>query len=227
MNFTQAIENIFKRFLPSPFIIAVLLTLLTIFLAFFFTESNSDNHFVSILNHWENGIWNNKLLIFAYQMILILVLGHILVLSRPIDKLISKLVVLTTSTASAVILVSFTTMLVTFLNWGLILFVILLVAIPLFLYFLAKKTTPTQLNLPEYKFNTESKDLIRAGKLGVPLPKSIMASAYGDQTTNMLQPFWALPLLGITKLKAREILPYTLLLILVGSTIYLFGLLIF
>ena len=54
-----------------------------------------------------------------------------------------------------------------------------------------------------------------------------MALAYGDQITNMLQPFWALPLLGITKLKAREILPYTLLVMLVGSAIYILGLLIF
>ena len=58
-------------------------------------------------------------------------------------------------------------------------------------------------------------------KLGVPLPKAIMALAYGDQITNMLQPFWALPLLGITKLKAREILPYTLLVMLVGSVVYI------
>ncbi|NQY06145.1 MAG: short-chain fatty acid transporter, partial [Flavobacteriaceae bacterium] len=64
-------------------------------------------------------------------------------------------------------------------------------------------------------------------KLNVPLPKAIMALAYGDQITNMLQPFWALPLLGITKLKAKEILPYTLLLMLVGSAIYIIGLLVF
>jgi len=50
--------------------------------------------------------------------------------------------------------------------------------------------------------------------------------AYGDQITNMLQPFWALPLLGITKLKAREILPYTLILMIVGILIYVLGLLI-
>ena len=64
-------------------------------------------------------------------------------------------------------------------------------------------------------------------KLGVPLNKAIMALAYGDQITNMLQPFWALPLLGITKLKAKEILPYTLILMLVGTLIYVLGLLIF
>lgn len=63
-------------------------------------------------------------------------------------------------------------------------------------------------------------------KLGVPLNKIIMALAYGDQITNMLQPFWALPLLGITKLKAKEILPYTLLAMLVGSSIFITGLLL-
>ena len=63
-------------------------------------------------------------------------------------------------------------------------------------------------------------------KLGVPLPKAIMALAYGDQITNMLQPFWALPLLGITKLKAKEILPYTLMLMVIGTVVYLLGLLL-
>ncbi len=54
-----------------------------------------------------------------------------------------------------------------------------------------------------------------------------MALAYGDQLTNMLQPFWALPLLGITGLKAREILPYTLISMLVGAVIFICILLIF
>jgi short-chain fatty acids transporter len=63
-------------------------------------------------------------------------------------------------------------------------------------------------------------------QLGVPLPKAIMALAYGDQITNMLQPFWALPLLGITKLKAKEILPYTLITMIVASVIYILALIL-
>ena len=62
---------------------------------------------------------------------------------------------------------------------------------------------------------------------GVPLSKSVMALAYGDQLTNMMQPFWALPLLGITGLKAKQILPYTLFLMLVGGLIFLVGLMVF
>lgn len=57
--------------------------------------------------------------------------------------------------------------------------------------------------------------------VGLPLPKGIMALAYGDQLTNMMQPFWALPLLSITGLKARDILPYTLLFMLYGGAVYL------
>ena len=60
-------------------------------------------------------------------------------------------------------------------------------------------------------------------QLGVPLPKAIMALAYGDQITNMLQHFWALPLLGITKLKAKEILPYTLIAMVLGSVCIYWG----
>jgi short-chain fatty acids transporter len=66
-----------------------------------------------------------------------------------------------------------------------------------------------------------------AQNLGVSLPKAIMALAYGDQITNMLQPFWALPLLGITGLKAKDILPYTLILMLIGIVIFILALLFF
>jgi len=47
-----------------------------------------------------------------------------------------------------------------------------------------------------------------------------MALAYGDGWTNMLQPFWALPLLGIMRLRARDIIGYTTLLFLVTGRWY-------
>jgi short-chain fatty acids transporter len=66
-----------------------------------------------------------------------------------------------------------------------------------------------------------------ATELNVPIQKVVMALAYGDQLTNMLQPFWALPLLAITKLKAKEILPYTLIIMLVGLVVFISSLIIF
>ncbi len=61
----------------------------------------------------------------------------------------------------------------------------------------------------------------------VPVGKMIMSVAYGDQLTNMLQPFWALPLLAITGVKARDIVGYTALLMLVAAVWMGLGLLFF
>ena len=38
--------------------------------------------------------------------------------------------------------------------------------------------------------------------------KTALAVAYGNTWTNMLQPFWAIALLGITGLKARDVIGY-------------------
>ncbi|SIT09643.1 TIGR00366 family protein [Belliella pelovolcani] len=47
-------------------------------------------------------------------------------------------------------------------------------------------------------------------KLGLDPSRMVMVFAYGDQVSNMLQPFWALPLLAITGVAAKDILKYTL-----------------
>jgi short-chain fatty acids transporter len=70
--------------------------------------------------------------------------------------------------------------------------------------------------------------LIDAAKtLGVDLGITTMSLAYGDQLTNMLQPFWALPLLSVTGLKAKDILPYSIMFMLVGAVIFTLVLFIF
>lgn len=52
-----------------------------------------------------------------------------------------------------------------------------------------------------------------AEKLGLSSDSAIMAIAYGDQWTNLLQPFWALPVLAITGLKPAQLLSVTTLLL--------------
>lgn len=455
MKAAQFIERSFKKFIPAPFTLAVLLTLLTMVLAFAFTGNRSIKGVEHILIAWQAGMWDPALLVFAVQMMLILVLGHVLVLSKPMATLTARLTSVINSNTSAVIIVSVSTMIVAFFNWGLglifgaimarkvaeaaqkrgfkinypligaagyaglmvwhggisgsaplkaaekghlaslfnqadnveilsmlpsyistettifaswnlLLFAALLLAIPAVLYFVSKATPLTNVSLPEERktftapvvkgaerldhskwlnmlfalllltafgfsywpnisemnltpnmlnflmlglcillhgsfasflhaleeaiigaaailiqfplyfgimgimretgmvneialfFSSIANEwsmpvytffsaglvnifvpsgggqwaiqgpvvLESALKLNVPLNKAIMAFAYGDQITNMLQPFWALPLLAITKLKARQILPYTLILMLTGMVIFLAGLLI-
>jgi short-chain fatty acids transporter len=57
-----------------------------------------------------------------------------------------------------------------------------------------------------------------AKNLNLDSGKMILVFAYGDQISNLLQPFWALPLLAITGLSARELLRYTGWLFLAGFT---------
>ena len=70
--------------------------------------------------------------------------------------------------------------------------------------------------------------LTSAAALDLDSARTVMAFAYGDEWTNLLQPFWALPLLAITGLKARQIAGYTAILAIgmglyVGLVLLLFG----
>ncbi len=66
-----------------------------------------------------------------------------------------------------------------------------------------------------------------AKQLGIPYSKMVMAVAYGDEWTNMLQPFWVLPILQITGLKARQVIGYTTVILIAAFPLYLLALLIF
>ncbi len=58
------------------------------------------------------------------------------------------------------------------------------------------------------------------GRLGVDPSVTIMAIAYGDQWTNMIQPFWALPVLAISGLKIRDILGYTMVTLVASGLVF-------
>ncbi|MGB2137597.1 MAG: short-chain fatty acid transporter [Flavobacteriales bacterium] len=437
--------RVFKALLPAPFTIAVVLTLVTFVLAYFLSPNQETP--LSLLNYWEKGLWNSPLLVFAVQMMLMLVLGHVLALTKTVSHWIDKVTLFCSNTAQAAAWVTLLTLLVSFFNWGLGLVfgaifarkvgehatknniplnypligaagysglmvwhggisgsapikiaekghfleekmgvisqsetifssmnisisLVLLIVLPCLMYMLGKKSeskiiklnsapieeekeeiqgaerldhsnilayvfggmiilyclykalilpqqlslsfiTPNFINLfllglgillhknfnhflkgvnqaiggasgiliqfPLYfgimgimnssglvgvfsdffvsisnpttfpifafisagivnvfvpsgggQWGVQGPIIIEAAsQLNVPYWKAVMALAYGDQLTNMLQPFWALPLLGITGLKAKDILPYSLLLLLVGGSIFVIGLLLF
>lgn len=53
-----------------------------------------------------------------------------------------------------------------------------------------------------------------ATAMGIEPGRAAMAIAWGDQWTNMIQPFWALPALGVAKLSARDIMGYLVIILL-------------
>jgi short-chain fatty acids transporter len=61
--------------------------------------------------------------------------------------------------------------------------------------------------------------------LGVDTARAAMAIAWGDAWTNMIQPFWALPALGIAGLNARDIMGYCIIALIYSGIIISIGLL--
>jgi short-chain fatty acids transporter len=62
----------------------------------------------------------------------------------------------------------------------------------------------------------EGPPMLQAAKvLGVSYGKVTMAVAYGNMLGNMYQPFWSLPLLGLMGLRARDIMGFCLVLLVV------------
>jgi short-chain fatty acids transporter len=77
------------------------------------------------------------------------------------------------------------------------------------------------------KWATEAAYVLQAGqRLGVPVTDIAMAYAYGDMATNLVQPFWAIPLLAVARLEFRDVLGFLILVFLaycalVGAALFL------
>jgi short-chain fatty acids transporter len=64
-------------------------------------------------------------------------------------------------------------------------------------------------------------------KLQVDPAMTAMATAMGEQTANMIQPFWALPLLAIARLGLKDIMGYCAIALIIGLVLFGGSLLIF
>ena len=59
-----------------------------------------------------------------------------------------------------------------------------------------------------------------ATQLGVDPAIVVMGIAYGDQWTNLIQPFWALPMLAIARLRIRDVMGYTSIVLVVLGVVF-------
>jgi short-chain fatty acids transporter len=66
-----------------------------------------------------------------------------------------------------------------------------------------------------------------AVKLHVNPALTAMATAMGEQTANMIQPFWALPILAIARLGIKDIMGYCVIALVIGLTVFGGALLVF
>ncbi len=62
------------------------------------------------------------------------------------------------------------------------------------------------------KWAIEAPYILEAAKtLDVPAAKTVVAYAWGDMATDLIQPFWALPLLSVAKLDFKDIMGYEII----------------
>jgi short-chain fatty acids transporter len=66
-----------------------------------------------------------------------------------------------------------------------------------------------------------------AVKLNVDPAITAMATAMGEQTANMIQPFWALPILAIARLGIKDIMGYCVIALVIGLAVFGGSLLVF
>ncbi|MFT6166038.1 MAG: short-chain fatty acids transporter [Vicingaceae bacterium] len=113
MKFTEKYSRLFQLLLPSPLSIALLLSLITIVAAYIFTNApiaSEQNYLITLFEYWERGLWNDDLMVFALQMMLMLVLGHILAMSLFVGRFIDRICFFATTNAKAAALVCLSTM---------------------------------------------------------------------------------------------------------------------
>ncbi len=101
-----------QRWLPEPFIFAIILTLVAACLAMPICHQTP----IEVIEHWGGGVWN--LLAFAMQMALVLVCGSTLAAAPAIKRAISSLAGIPKSPAAAIALVTGVSAIACWLNWG-------------------------------------------------------------------------------------------------------------
>ncbi len=105
--------DLFERYMPDPFVLAIILTALTAVLALLIAPKGSPE---TIVSTWYAGIF--AILGFAFQMILILATGHALAHAPVIQRFLHRLVALARTPNQAVVLTFLVAAAASLLNWG-------------------------------------------------------------------------------------------------------------
>lgn len=101
-----------QKYLPDPFIFAILLT----FTAFICAVPITRQSPLQVLMNWGNGVWS--LLGFAMQMSLVLVCGSALADSPAVKRMLARMAAVPQTPVSAIALVTLVSSLACWINWG-------------------------------------------------------------------------------------------------------------
>nr|WP_106782088.1 short-chain fatty acid transporter [Lysinibacillus timonensis] len=109
---TKVANTIMEKYLPDPYIFVAILTVLVLFLGIILTPSTP----LDMVVHWGNGFWG--LLSFTMQMVIVLAAGHVLANSPVFKKFLSSTASKIKKPSTAIIVVSFISLIACWINWG-------------------------------------------------------------------------------------------------------------
>jgi short-chain fatty acids transporter len=101
-----------QRWIPDPFVFALILTVLAAVLALTFTEAGPNK----VVDDWYKGFW--ILLKFGMQMVLMLATGYAIALSPPVSRLIDQVAKLARTPGTVYVLVMAIGGLFALVSWG-------------------------------------------------------------------------------------------------------------
>ncbi|SHK14597.1 short-chain fatty acid transporter [Paramaledivibacter caminithermalis] len=111
-KFTNGCVAVVQKFLPDPFLFAVILTFIVFILGIFSTGQSP----MDMIIHWYTGFW--KLLSFSMQMVLILVTGFAMAKAPIFKKGLESIANIPKSPGAAILIVSFISIIACWVNWG-------------------------------------------------------------------------------------------------------------
>lgn len=113
-KFTTGCVNVVNRWLPDPFLFAIVLSIV-VFVATCIGTAQSP---ISVVNSWgaSTGFWS--LLSFAMQMALVLVLGSAMASAQVCKNALGSIASLAKDKKSAILITTFVSLICCWLNWG-------------------------------------------------------------------------------------------------------------
>ena len=113
-KFTNGCVNVINRWLPDPFLFAIILSIVV----FVFAMLGTGQGPVSMIQSWGNasGFWS--LLAFAMQMALVLVLGSAMASAPVFKRFLARIAAVAKNKRSAIVLTTFVSVICCWLNWG-------------------------------------------------------------------------------------------------------------
>ncbi|MCW4627871.1 MULTISPECIES: short-chain fatty acid transporter [Marinomonas] len=109
---SQFFVALLQRYLPDPFIFAIVLT----FVVFLFVMPSTGQGPMQVVNAWAGGFWN--LLSFSMQMAMVVVTGHAMASAPAFKRKLAMLAGVATTPGQAIILVTVISAMACWVNWG-------------------------------------------------------------------------------------------------------------